>query len=91
MSRQVHADPGELSEFAAHLNDFGTKMRGEISSLRAHFDRLDWQDSQRELFAAEVEEMAGRLSAFLNTTGEIARKVRRKTEPLNEYLNPTIQ
>ncbi len=91
MSRQVHADPDELREFAAHLNDFGTKMNGEISSLRAHFDRLDWQDSQRELFATEVADLAGRLSAFLNTSGEIARKVRRKTEPLNEYLNPAVQ
>ncbi|CAI7973812.1 conserved hypothetical protein [Frankia sp. Hr75.2] len=87
MTRQVHADPDAMAKFATHLNDFSTGMLGEIGRLRSHFDGLDWQDAQGQQFASEVAEMADRLRAFLSTSNDIAQKVRRKTEPLNDYLN----
>jgi hypothetical protein len=83
----VHADPAQMREFAAHVDDFGNKVFEEIKSLRAHFDRLDWHDAQRRRFADEVADVTGRLSSFLETANEIASKLRHTADPLDQYLD----
>lgn len=85
MSSQVHADPVQLREFAAHLGRFGSEMGEEISKLRAHFDSLDWQDSVRERFADEVAQLTGQLGNFLKNADDTARLVNLKAVPLEQY------
>jgi len=55
MAADVHANAGDLRRFAGNLRDFAKTTESALSRLNQQFSSVDWNDSQRKKFEAELQ------------------------------------
>lgn len=86
MSNRANANPQDLKQFSKDIQRFEDHLKQEIKSLRSRYQRLDWDDRERQRFDNDFTQLCRGIENSMRSTPELKKILNRKATDLERYL-----
>lgn len=83
---RADANSDDLKSFAKELKKFEATVANQVRQLQARFGSVDWKDSERHKFEAQLGQTLRGVSKSLTAIDPLSKALTKKAAELDRYL-----
>lgn len=85
----VHVNPDELRQFAAHLKKLATELTAlrNLTKAKANHLSQSWRDNENKQFAMQFDRDIKPIERLIKTAEEYSQFLKRKATAVDVYIN----